>query len=42
MEDGYNAAKKNLNLNPLDDMWGGKIKPYLICRKGRMVLKNQT
>jgi hypothetical protein len=29
--------QKNLNLNPLDDMWGGKIKTYLICMKGSVV-----
>jgi hypothetical protein len=39
MEGGNNAAKKqaNLNLNPLADMWVGKIKPYLICGKGSVV-----
>jgi hypothetical protein len=29
--------QKNLNLNPLDDMWGGKIKKYLIRMKGSVV-----
>jgi hypothetical protein len=40
MEDCYNAAKRqaNMNLNSIDDLLCGQIKPYLIFYKGSVVM----